>query len=280
MTRMELPISPQQYRPTPDALIRAAKRAALVLGRAIAQETTVEAGTLLSSGERPTVAAANYAGEVTVPDALSARDAIDQILAHYQDRGLTCHAMDAADTYWPHEIPPILSGLGYYPSNRMVCLLDAYVPPAADRRCSELQIIPARASYAELRGFFAEMAATQDRADADQARAVAQARVDQLDEPRVEVFLGRLDGRAVGVAGVVTLGNLGVLYDLFTLPAARQRGVGAAMIAHTLDHCRRAQFEQVIASFPQNCPHLPFYTAMGFKVIGTFIRFRRRGGGS
>lgn len=275
---MELPISPQTYRPNNDALIRAAKRGALILGRAIAEEAALEVGTVLSNAQRSGVAAANFAGEVAVPAALTAREAVEQIMSHYRERGLTCYALDAADTYWPDAVPPLLSAMGYFPSNRMVCLLDQYQPPPPDKRCEGLQIIPARASYSELRRFFVEMAATQDRAEVKQAEAVAQARVDQLDEPRLEVYLGRLEGQTVGVAGVLTLGNIGVLYDLFTLPSQRKRGVGAAMIAHTLDHCRRAQFEQIVASFPQNCPHLPFYDALGFKVIGTFIRFRKRGG--
>ncbi len=275
---MELPIAPESYQPSAEALIRAAKRGALVLGRTIAEEATLDVGTVLFNAERAGVAAANFTGEVTVPANTTAREAIEQIMAHYRERGLSCQALDAADRYWPDAVPPILSGLGYFPSNRMVCMLGHYQAPPQERVCPGLQIIPARASYGELRGFFVEMAATADRAEAPQAEAAAQARVDQLDEPRLEVFLGRLDGKAVGVSGVLTLGNIGVLYDLFTLPPCRGRGVGAAMMAHTLDHCRRAQFEQVIASFPQNCPHLPFYEQLGFKVIGTFIRFRKRGG--
>jgi GNAT superfamily N-acetyltransferase len=275
---MELPIAPQTYRPTTDALVRAAKRASLVLGRTLADEQSLDEGTLLYSAERPDVAAANFAGEVTVPPQTTPREAVERIMSHYREHGLTCHALDAAETYWPDAVPPILSGLGYFPSNRMVCLLDAYQAPPAECQCEGLQIIPARASYGELWSFFMEMVVMQDRADAGHAEAVARASVDQLDEPRLEVFLGRLDGKAVGVCGVLTLGNMGVLYDLFTLPSARKRGVGAAMMAHTLDLCRRSQFEQVIASFPQNCPHLPFYQGLGFKVVGTFIRFRKRGG--
>ena len=276
MPGMELPISPSSYQASPDALIRAAKRAAVVLGRTIADEATTDAGTLLSNPQRAGVWAANFVGDMTVPDDASPREAIEQILTHYRERGATCYALDAADTFWPDAVPPILSSLGYYPSNRMVCLWDrtsAPVPPPSP----DLQIIPARASYRELAAFFREMATTQDRCSDEQAAALAKARVDQLDEERLEVFLGRLDGKAVGVCGVLTLGNVGVLYDLFTLASHRNRGVGAGLMAHLLDHCRRAQFDSVVASFPQNCPHLPFYTRLGFSVVGTFIRFRRRG---
>lgn len=273
---MELPIAKQTYQPTTDTLIRAAKRATLMLGRAIARETALNGGVALSNRDRPHVAAANFAGEVTAPDHLTPREAIDQLMAHYSDQGLACYALDSAQTYWHDALPPILSSLGYFPSNRLVCLLERYAPPSPDRCNDRLQIIPARAAYGELRAFFMEMAATQDRADADTAAAVAQARVDQLDEPQLELFLGRLDGRPVGVAGVCTLGNIGVLYDLFTLSRVRKQGIGATLMDYLIDHCTRAQFAQVIASFPQNCPHLPFYQAIGFRSLGTFIRFRRR----
>ena len=277
MFAMELPIAAESYRPTTDALVRAVKRAAVVLGRAAAEEVALDRATLFIDPRRPGVALCNFAAEVHLPGERSPRAVIDAVLAAYAERGAACLSLDSAELRWPDEMPQALSGLGYFPSTRRVMLLGGG-GAALQGEAAGLQVVPARAAYGGLRAFFRAMAGEQDAAGDALAQQAAEARVDQLDEPRLEAFVGLMQGRVVGSCGVVNLGNIGVLHDLFTLPSHRGQGVGATLLRHTLDHCHRAQFEQVLACFPQNCPHGPLYEAAGFATLTTFIRYRRRGG--
>jgi hypothetical protein len=48
-------------------------------------------------------------------------------------------------------------------------------------------------------------------------------------DPDVELFIGRLDRRAVGTAVAIRSGSVSGIYAVGTLPIARRRGVGSAL---------------------------------------------------
>ena len=173
---------------------------------------------------------------------------------------------------WPEDLAEALTNREYYAKAYHTFLLETYTPP--DRQKSDLQIIPIRAAYAQARQFYRRRAVTESRADHELAEHLADTRIDLLDEPRLSVLLGRLDGRPVGVAGVVTLGNIGVIDPAFTDPDYRGQGIARSLMAHVLEHCQRALFESVILRRSEGCWSIPFYESLGFRRVTSFTSFR------
>jgi putative acetyltransferase len=64
--------------------------------------------------------------------------------------------------------------------------------------------------------------------------------IDQLFEPRVRFFLARLDGVAVGCAGVAVFDDYAEVKRMYTRPAGRGRGVAKALLSAIQDEARRA----------------------------------------
>jgi len=270
---MELPIAPQSYQPSAEALLRAAKRARIILARMVADETQLDSATVFTNPDRSQIHLANFAVDLRLPENTAAQDACDEVAQHFAQRGCPCHCWDSNDLAWPQEIAQQLEAQGYRPTTQHLYLLNRFTPPG--RINDQLQIIPARSAYNQLPQFFREMATQEFNADPQLAGDYAQVMIDQLDEPRLELFLGRLDGQSVGIAGVITLGQIGVIYPAYTDNHHRGRGIAATLMSHTLDHCARALMDQVILERPDGCPSIGFYESLGFQAVTTYTQYRR-----
>lgn len=270
---MELPIAKQSYLPSTDALVRAIKRAGVVLARTLTEEEPLESATVFADTARAGVGLACIAADVRVPEGFDAAGAVDEILTTFSRRGLQCETLDSADLIWPEGVGAALESKGYRAVTHHVYVLEGYKPPA--KLNPQLQVIPARSLFSVIPAFFAMLAKAEHGADDAAATRYAQALIDQLDEPRLDLFAGRLDGKIMGIAGVVTLGNLGVVYPAFTDPAARGKGVAGTLMDYLIDHCSRAQFERVLLDRVDGCPAIPFYESLGFKSVARYVRYER-----
>ncbi len=269
---MELPIAPQTYQPTPEALVRAVMRSNLILARMAAEETTLDGATALTDPKRPRVRFVNCAMEVSVPEGFTAASVLDGIDAHFAQRGLRCGALYPASK-WPADMTRLIESRGYRPRTMDVHLLASYLPPETVN--AALQIIPGRAAMREVRELFQESAAMESGGGAALAAEIADAMMDRLDEPRAEIFLARLDRRPLGVVVLVTLGQIGVIDFVYTAAGARGKGVGTTLLGHAIEHCKRAQFERVILEAPPGCPAVPLYARLGFKPVASFVQYER-----
>lgn len=269
---MELPIAPQTYQPSAEALVRAAKRAGATISRALAEETPLEGAVAFTNAARQGVAAANCAVELQT-DGVGAGVLLDRIEAHFQKAGARCRLVHYAEQDWPEELSRALESRGYRPSVRRVFQLREHCrPKLVDPR---VQIIPARAAYGQLRQFYVTMAQRDPQeCDGVLPQEFASARVDELDETRLDRFLARLGGEPVGVADVLTLGQIGVLGGVYTLPERRSGGLGVTLVAHAIEYCQRAQFEHVVLELAENCRATAFYEALGFRAVATFKRYK------
>ena len=268
---MELPIAAESYQPLPEALCRAVKRARSIMAAAVAQRTQLDDAVVFTNSDRPKVRLANYAYEVRAR--ADPQPVVAQISAHFEHQGAQCQAWEADQPQWPQRFATYLESLGFVPVTEVVFALQQYRPPSKFNQ--ELQIIPARASYSEVRRLYETVAETELNAAGDlgAVRCLADAMVDRLDEPRFDLFLGRIGGRPVGIAGCVTLGNIGVIEPAYTDPDFRGRGIAATLIDHTLGHCQRAQFQQVIIQLIQGCYAIPFYESLGFAAAKSYVRY-------
>jgi len=271
---MKLPVADQSYQPTTESLIRAVKRAGAILAQTVADETSLSSGaTAFCTPGRPGVRFANLTTDLQVPESTCASAVLDELVAHYDSQGVACLALDGTQSTWPDALAQAARQHGFEPTQKWLYRLERHRVP--QRRNDAVQIIPARAAYGQLPAFFRSMAHQGLGADPKLASDLAGAWIDQLDEPRLELFLGRLNGRLVGVAGVVGLGQTGVICPAYTDANHRRQGIAAALTNHTLDHCGRALMQQVILQRTARCPSVPFYESTGFKAIAPYVRYRR-----
>lgn len=269
---MELPIARESYMPGADALVRAVKRSDVVLARTAAEETQLETATAFTHVGRPAAPLCNCATDATLPEGVDADAAAEEVLSHFASLNVSCHAVDAAGADFPPSLAAAYERRGYRRVRRRVYVLNKYVPPT--RTNDALQIIPARAAYPLLKPFFAAFAEEEFGARDGAATQIAEAMIDHLDEPRLDLFIGRLNGVVAGSIGVVTLGNIGVLHPAYTAPHARGKGVAGTLADYLVDHCLRAAFEQVLIDRADGCPSIRFYESLGFKPVADYVRYQ------
>jgi len=92
-------------------------------------------------------------------------------------------------------------------------------------------------------------------------------------DPDVELFLGRLEGRPVGISIAVMSPNTGGVVGVGTLPDARGRGVGTAVSwAAVAAGADRGRDPIVLQATPLG---LPIYSAMGFRTVVSYVEYTR-----
>jgi GNAT superfamily N-acetyltransferase len=92
-------------------------------------------------------------------------------------------------------------------------------------------------------------------------------------DPAVQLFLGRLDGRAVGTSIAIQSREASGIVAVGTLPEARRRGVGAAVSwAAVSAGAERGHDTIVLQSSPMG---FPVYSAMGFRTVVPYAVFGR-----
>jgi len=268
---MELPVSKSSYAPSADALVRAVQRARVVFGRVVAQEQAIDHAVCFTNARCPGVRLANFA-ELDLRAAPDAAGPLAAVEDHFARHDAVCQILQPTDGDGAAALAAVASD--YDRVERHVLLHEGAGPHRAG--ADDLQIIPARASYDQLRTLVESMARLDHGADDRLAAALAQVWEDRLDEPRLDLFLGLVERRAAAVAGVLSLGQIGVVDPVWCHPDRRGRGVAGAMLGHLLEHCRRAMFEQVVVDRGEGCPAISFYESFGFRRVARFTRFKRR----
>jgi GNAT superfamily N-acetyltransferase len=262
----QLPISPQSYLPTPEVLMRALLSSEVTLARTIAQETQLDGATAFTNPRLPWVQMANCARMVHLPPGVRAAAVVDGVLAHFANCGVTCHQFQSAAATWPAELAQEIEQHGYHLGAECVLqLLGKYQPPK--HALAELQVIPGRAAYDEVAALARDSAANRWHGDPDQCAQFAAAHVAHLDEPRLESFLGRVDGKPAGIVDVLSVGTVGVIDWVYVTPAMRRRGVASRLLDDALDYCRRAQFAQVILETQRGSEAISLCKALGFAPV-------------
>jgi GNAT superfamily N-acetyltransferase len=259
---MKLPLAGQEDRASPDALVRAVKRAAVILARTVAEETALDGATVFVGAEYAHAARANHATDLRLGPDTAASPLLDRIDDHFRSAAARCLRLRAAETHWPAALADAARARGFASAGREVWRLDGYRRPSQAR--GDVQIIPARAAYGEIGRLYPDDAATAAIAGRE------------LDEPRLDALLGRVDGRPVGMAGVLSLGQVGVLWPVHVAAEHRGRGIGAALLAAVIELCQRAVFEQVIVELNAGCPAGRLYARVGFEAAAEFDDFERR----
>ncbi len=257
------------------ALVRAIKRADVILARTAATETTLAGATAFINTARPEVHICNFAAEVHVPTGTTATDVLGELREHFDQTGVACAFLQAHNADWPVDLVKAAEEAGYTRGQEAaLMLLSRRVSPT--QAAPAMQIVPARAVQRDLRAFHETLIRPTFNGDDALTAQLTATFLDHLDEPRLEAFVARIDGQIVGQATLVNLGDIGVIDNVQTLPDYSGRGVATALLGHVLDHATRAQVGSVILECLPNTPASRLYEKLGFSEVRRFAKWIRK----
>jgi ribosomal-protein-alanine N-acetyltransferase len=100
-----------------------------------------------------------------------------------------------------------------------------------------------------------------------------------LDDPHWDALLALKDGTAVATLGVLAVGEIGRIEQVFVSPEHRRRGIGRTMMSRALEICARSLFKHVFLSCDgDNTPAIALYKELGFTKIGEIVSYYPRSG--
>jgi predicted GNAT family N-acyltransferase len=97
----------------------------------------------------------------------------------------------------------------------------------------------------------------------EEQKVPAELEIDALDPQCVHALARDDDGRALGTGRLLPDGHIG---RMAVLPAARQLGVGSALLAALMDEARRRGHAQALLSAQTHA--IDFYRRHGYAVVG------------
>lgn len=271
---MPLPILTTRTDPSVGDLMRLFDKTEFHLAQQLGNEQWLACGAAFANADLPSVRGANHMRQVSLPDGMSAADAVREVEAHFAKCGTQCRywAMNpAASEVSVRPLAEHLLAGGWHATKTDVMYL-RHRPTGIVREVAGLTIIPARASYRHARELAEE--AARERGEAALAER-AEANMTLVDDPQSEGFLALKDGRAVGRAFVVTVGEIGRVQSVYVAKEHRGRGIGRTIMSRAMEACARSTFRHVFLSADaDNAAALAMYRRFGFERVGEVVKYQ------
>lgn len=269
---MPLPVLNARGEVGPEDLVRLYHRTELHWTRDLGEERALDVGVAFFNRDLPRVWDANRVLDAAVPEGMTSAEAAGQVEQAFAGEGATCASWVLNPSAPEGRTKPLaeyLLSAGWQAEAADVLYL-AGAPTGGATGSAALTIIPARASFRHARQLAEEAA---ERWNEPQ---VAEAAMLQLDDPHWDALLALKDGRAVGRAGVLAVGDVGRIDRVYVARDHRRRGVARALMSRLLEVCARSQFRHVmLACDPVNEPAQALYRGFGFRRTGQIVSYRR-----
>lgn len=257
--------------PVESDLVRLFHRMTLHWTQHYGETTQLDTGTAITAPQLQNVYDANVLLDAALPDGVSPQQAIAEVEQHYFAQGTVCRTWVMNPSMPKEKTEPLAStlverGAGI---NRTDILYLRGRPAGTIREQPGLTIIPARASFRHAR----QLAEISQQEQWDEPQLV-EAHLAHLDDPRWDCLLALRDGQPVATAGVLAVGDAGLIEDVYVVPSMRRLGIGLTMMSRVLEICARSLFKHVMLSCtPDNTPAQTMYARLGFQKIGTFTAY-------
>src|SRR5262245_888974 len=243
---MPLPILHVSSQPTPDDLVRYFHQTERHWTEHLAESTELDMGLAFANATLPNVHDANRILMASLPESMSAQDALKLVNAHYAQRGVRCWGFVMNPSAEPERTQPLVEHLqscGFQPAAIDILYLRQVHVPAISQS-HDLTVIPARASFRHARSLAEESARAWNEPQ------LVEASLAHLDDPHWDALLALKDGAAVATVGVLAVGEIGRIENCFVSESFRSQGIGTAMMARALEICARSLFKHVFMSCP------------------------------
>jgi GNAT superfamily N-acetyltransferase len=211
--------------------------------------------------------------DVALPEAISPRQAFDQVESHFAGLGTTCWQWIMNPSAPPRQTTPMiehLESIGYKRDASNVMYLDRITSRPVGKTEEGLKIIPARASFRHARALHEESSRRWNEPQ------LADTAVMHLDDPHYDSLIALRDGVGVAHVGVLAMGEIGLIEEVFVSEPARRCGLGTTMMSRALEICARSLFKHVLlCCAADNTPAIRLYEKFGFRKIGDFVEYQK-----
>lgn len=251
-------------------ILRYYRRAKLQWARHLGEETQLDFGVAICNPKLE-LHDANRIFDAFVPQGSLAREIISEAESFFASQEGRCQQWTMSASADPHSLVQLeneLMGCGFRREIYSVMRLAA-LPPDLPSARSDLQILPARASFRHARQIAEESAAQAN------APHLADASMMHLDDPHWDALIALKDGDVAGRLGVLSVGEIGLIENVFVSTNFRRQGVASTLLTRGIEICQRSQFRHVLLGVScDNAPAISLYHRFGFtKVVDapTFI---------
>ena len=252
---MPLPIISQSA----ESLLRLFGRSEVQWSQHLAEETQLDFGLAFANKDLSNVAAANCLLDAALPAGVSPSQAIEQSEKFFRERGTRCHRWVLNPSSDGAALVEVLQSNGYTIDRRDLLYLTNH--SQSPQRGEPLTILPARSSFKHAR------AIAEEQGDAD-------AELLHLDDSHTDAFIALRDGKAAAYLATLTMGEVGVIENLYVAADFRRRGIGRTMMACAIDLAARAQWRHVMMPVPQeNVGLLELAGKSGFVKIADWLAY-------
>jgi len=255
-----------------DVIVRAIKKANASACSQSSTQTDLSGAAAYHHPSFKNIWDANIVYDLRLPEETTPENLIAEIENHFADNNVTCFNWVPNDLTLDPALASALKKQGLREKSSLCMQLINSLNPEPPR--NDLQIIPARAMRTEYR----ELSRISHIHDWDESSAdnMADFQLNALDDPKLDMFIARLDKQVVAAGGVYTVGEIALLWDIVTHPEHRRKGIMASFLHAVLDHAARCQAKTIaLETEPDNAPAINLYRSFGFDKLTEFQTFTR-----
>ncbi len=254
-------------------LVRLFHRTQLHWSQHYGDSTTLDVGQAIGNASLADVPGANILLDASLPASVTPSNAMQILEQHFSSIVCRCRSIVPNPAADPQTTLPLIDHLLDSGFTRQICDILYLKRLRMGNRVAlpDVRVIPARASYAHARQL-AELAAD----DALASRQQVEATLLHLDDPHWDAWMALRDGQVVGGAGVLAVGEAGLIENVFVPAAFRRQKIATLLMDRLFDICARAQFRHVLIGCPADHPLARgFFANLGFERVGHCETFQR-----
>ncbi len=229
----------------------------------ICEKETLDFGIAYTSRRFSTLAEACQFREVVVPPGRDVSRAFAETEAWFAQRALRCLRWAPAEGQSADALAEVLCRNGFRRRGLSVMSLASWVElPAAEG----IRVLPARAMRAAFEASFAAAGEKQS----------AEAFLERLDDPQLDMFVVLCDGRPVGRGGLFQVGDLCRVVELTAAAGPRRHDVETALLGTVLGLAKRLTMRTVLVQVDgEDAAARSRWETAGFVEAGEIVEFDR-----
>jgi ribosomal protein S18 acetylase RimI-like enzyme len=105
---------------------------------------------------------------------------------------------------------------------------------------------------------------------------LAEAAMLHLDDPHWDALLALIGQEPAGTIGVLAVGDIGRIEQLFVSPRFRRRGIGRTLLSRAMEICARSLFKHVMLAVKPEEPVIrAVLKRLNLRTIGQITAYRR-----